>query len=194
MTTSTQSLRPSSAAELATNAENYKTSFVGVQLAMVALMHPAGFMERVMDEITPELSTSPLTVVRADGSTASSENINYWLQQARKDNGRGLGLGGDVLPFTAMFIVTRLADDLDQLGLRDSSSPVLEFLRHLRNAAAHGNRWHFVGQEPKFPAKLRSIELDSSMHGTTALYSGTVGPGDFFDLLDDVRDELRKRP
>jgi hypothetical protein len=190
----TSAQRPTSAAELAARAENYKTSFVGIQLAVMALLHPAGFMERVMDEITPELSTSPLVVKRADGTTASSANIDYWLKKARENNGKGLGLHEDVLPFTAMFIVTRLEDDLLTLGLRSKNSPLFEFLRHLRNAAAHGNRWHFTGQEPKHPAQLRSIALDSSMHGTIAIYSGTVAPGDFFDLLDDLRDELLSLP
>lgn len=189
----TQHIRPTSAKELAGRAEDYKTTFIGLQLALIPLLHPAGYIEEAFKHIGTD-PEGPLNVVRADGTTASSMPISYWLQRARQDNGGGFGLRDDTLAFTAMFIVTRLEDDLLQLGLRNPQSPVLEFLRHTRNAAAHGNRWHFRGQEPKNQARLRNIELDDSFHGQSALYAGTVGPGDFLDLLDDVRDELLALP
>jgi hypothetical protein len=188
----TQDPRPKTAKELAGRADHYKTTFVGLQLALIPLLHPNGYIEAALRHMGTDPG-SPLEVDRADGTTASSMPINYWLERARQNNGVGFGLRDDTLAFAAMFIVTRLEDDLQQLGLRNPHSPALEFLRHIRNAAAHGNRWHFRGQEPRNPAKLRNIELDPSLHDAPA-YNGTVGPGDFLDLLDDVRDELLALP
>jgi hypothetical protein len=37
----------------------------------------------------------------------------------------------------------------------DIRNPVLQYLRHVRNAAAHNTAWHFLGEEPRHPAVAR---------------------------------------
>ncbi len=94
------------------------------------------------------------------------------------------------MPLAAMQGATRLGDDLGQAGLDDRGEPLLQFARHLRNACAHGNRWHFRPGEPKHPAALRGRQLDTSLHGSNALFDW-VGPGDYLDFLEDLATFLR---
>ncbi len=68
--------------------------------------------------------------------------------------------------------------------------PIWEFLRHLRNAAAHGGRFHFVNKEPRRPAVWRTKAIDRSLQGTAIfaapLNAGFLGPGDVLYLLADI--------
>ena len=69
--------------------------------------------------------------------------------------------------------------------------PELEFFRHLRNAAAHGNRWHFVGGEPRRPAAFQRFTLDSTLHGKDGVLFEYLSTGDVFDLFDHLGGYLR---
>lgn len=69
-----------------------------------------------------------------------------------------------------------------------------EFLRHCRNAAAHGGSFNFQHGEPKYPAKWRYIEIKASMQGqalfpdpsTTPSTPGFINIGDVLYLLADI--------
>jgi hypothetical protein len=65
-----------------------------------------------------------------------------------------------------------------------------EFLRHCRNAAAHGGSFNFVGGEPRRPAVWSGITLTSSLNGTPLFKNdtvvGTLSPGDPIRLLWDL--------
>lgn len=125
----------------------------------------------------------------------SNETIKHWFDQAVVEQGAGLGLRDDLLSFVMLFAVTRLGDWIDKARLRDSASPVLEFIRHARNAAAHANVWSFNNSEPRHPAAFRKHVLDASMNGQRAFMgAGTISPGDFLDLMDDAHDTLLARP
>lgn len=68
--------------------------------------------------------------------------------------------------------------------------PLWEFLRHCRNAAAHGGEFNFIGKEPTRPAKWGTFEITKSMQGLL-LFKGTDGtgflsPGDPIRLLWDI--------
>lgn len=67
----------------------------------------------------------------------------------------------------------------------------LEFFRHLRNAIAHGNRWHFVKGEPRRPASFGAFVLDSSLHAQEGVLFEYMSTGDVFDLLDHLASYLR---
>lgn len=62
-----------------------------------------------------------------------------------------------------------------------------EFLRHCRHAAAHNGCFTFRGDEPKRPAKWRTIELSNALHGQPLLVqrdgSGHLHLGDPIALL-----------
>jgi hypothetical protein len=69
-------------------------------------------------------------------------------------------------------------------------APIWEFLRHVRNAAAHGGRFHFLGNEPSRPAVWRAKTIDRSLQGTpifaAPVNTGFLGTGDVLYLLADI--------
>jgi hypothetical protein len=68
--------------------------------------------------------------------------------------------------------------------------PLWQFLRHCRNAAAHGGEFTFRRGEPRYPAKWASIEITPSFHGShlvaTRGQPGLLWPGDAVRLLWDI--------
>ncbi len=63
--------------------------------------------------------------------------------------------------------------------------PLLQFARHFRNACAHGDRWHFNADQPKYPAALRNLVLTRDLRGQQATFV-TVSPWHFIEFLDDL--------
>ena len=80
-----------------------------------------------------------------------------------------------------------------EAGRARQGRPTARVCSHLRNACAHGNRWHFKGTEPSRPASLRRRTLDASLHGSQAI-PDWLGPGDYLDYLDDLAGLLRGLP
>ncbi|MFF4475411.1 hypothetical protein ACFYZ3_38410 [Streptomyces sp. NPDC001599] len=177
----------SDAARIAQMAKEFKIAFSGFSLAIVPLADPRLPLVGIFQSLYEQSADSPLIIRRQDGTEHSSQRIFDVFANAAKIP--GAGLRGDLLAFMVMHGVARIGDAIDQARLRDPSSPLLEFTRHLRNACAHGNRWHFRGTEPRFPAALRARSIDSSLHGSQAV-NGWLGPGDYLDLLDDLADHF----
>ena len=69
-------------------------------------------------------------------------------------------------------------------------SPLWEFLRHCRNAAAHGGNFNFLHDEPRRPARWGHFHIDSSMQGTPLFKGedgvGLLSPGDPIRLLWNI--------
>jgi hypothetical protein len=68
----------------------------------------------------------------------------------------------------------------------------LDVLRHIRNAASHGNKWHFEGSQPKVRCEWGTLVIDQAtpgaqhpLHGQQCLY-GSLGPADLLRLIRDV--------
>jgi hypothetical protein len=76
----------------------------------------------------------------------------------------------------------------------DYQGPECEFLRHCRNAAAHGGRFHFKGGEPRRPASWRKMILHSGLRGTPLFGlpdgDGLLAPGDPILLLWDIESRM----
>ncbi len=80
--------------------------------------------------------------------------------------------------------------------------PVFEFLRHLRNAASHGQKFNFrdpnhkgKGGEPSRPAVWRGITIDHNLQGRQNPIYGTsfwalLEPVDILLLLYDIEETL----
>jgi hypothetical protein len=68
--------------------------------------------------------------------------------------------------------------------------PLWEFLRHCRNAAAHGGRFTFRGNEPSRPAQWGRLEIMRSLAGMPLFKDfdgyGLLSPGDPIRLLWDL--------
>lgn len=181
---------PVDAMELADRVERSRTTVVALAAASPAMVDPRLPLLRVMQELFTGADDFPMVIRRNDGSVYSEEQMSAWLARAAANRGQGLGLGEDLVSFGCVYTMIRIGDALTQLGLISPADPLLQFARHLRNACAHGNRWHFQGQEPRHPARWRQLSVDASWHGGKAMF-GTLGPGDYFDFLDDLAGHLR---
>lgn len=82
--------------------------------------------------------------------------------------------------------ITHLHDTLLQINRIDGTQE-LQFLKHLRNACAHGNRFYLKTGEPKKRAKFKSFEIESALDGFTPVLFDFIKPGDLFDLFDYIR-------
>jgi hypothetical protein len=62
-----------------------------------------------------------------------------------------------------------------------------EFFRHVRNAAAHGNRFSFKVGEPKRSAAWRTLTLDAKTHAGTQCFGSLLSAADALSLLSDIQ-------
>lgn len=85
--------------------------------------------------------------------------------------------------------VTHLRDEIEKSGLHRFEDPLLEFLRHLRNASAHGDEWYFKGEEPRNEAHFGGLTLTKDLHGQSTLH--TFGPKSALLLLEAIREHFR---
>ena len=87
-------------------------------------------------------------------------------------------------------ITLELAYAIDQLklGKLAQGRPLLQFMRHLRNAIAHGGRFTLMGDEPKYPARFRGFEITKDVQGFAI--EKVLFIGDILDLLDDLELEM----
>jgi hypothetical protein len=71
-------------------------------------------------------------------------------------------------------------------------SPEFELLRHVRNAASHGNRFNFFPREPKRPAAWAGFRIDHTRLGPAnplqgvECFGASLSPADLLALLCDV--------
>lgn len=95
----------------------------------------------------------------------------------------------------SLFITAKafLDDYFDSTGARDRP-PIIEFLRHCRNAAAHGGTFNPKDyDEPKAPAEWRGIVFTEDFHGENLFHSseneGHLKPGDAIFILWDIEQQ-----
>jgi hypothetical protein len=70
--------------------------------------------------------------------------------------------------------------------------PPLELLRHLRNAAAHGNRFNLANGEPRKAAHFEgAFRITPSLHERPDVLFDFIGAGDILDLLAFLEAHLR---
>lgn len=175
------------ATEIVELAKGQKVAFVGLQLSIPFLLHPRAPLLEFLENELGLSEDAPVEVKRQDGSVHSDEPIGVTVR--RFVDLPGGGLGGELAYLVAIHGSIKLGDELIQAGLLSTGNPLMQFARHLRNACAHGNRWHFRNGEPRHRAELRGRQLDPSLHGSKAMY-GWIGPGDYLDYLDDIIVEL----
>lgn len=78
---------------------------------------------------------------------------------------RGDIVSQDILSIAMLLGATRLGDMILQAGLSRRDEPLLQFARHFRDAAAHGDRWSFRQGQPETPAACRDLVLAANMVG-----------------------------
>jgi hypothetical protein len=71
-----------------------------------------------------------------------------------------------------------------------NKDPLWEFLRHCRNAAAHGGYFNLAHGEPQRPAQWGRMKIERYLQGTALFKDGTgngfLSPGDPIHLLWDI--------
>lgn len=93
----------------------------------------------------------------------------------------------DIIATGMILGALRLADAVEKGGYHLYDEPLLEFLRHYRNACAHGGRWRIpVSKKHGWKkAALRGLELHPDLDGEVAVL-GTVDRATHLHLLEDV--------
>jgi len=71
-----------------------------------------------------------------------------------------------------------------------NQEPLWEFLRHCRNAAAHGGNFNLINGEPRREAEWRGLRIEVNLHSTSLFKhessNGFLLPGDPIALLWDI--------
>jgi hypothetical protein len=80
-------------------------------------------------------------------------------------------------------------DEIKRRDLEDREED-MEFLRHIRNACGHGNRFTFRGDEPRRLAKLKELEITKRLDGVGPVLFDFITVGDAVVLLDSVTRRL----
>lgn len=96
------------------------------------------------------------------------------------------------MPVAAMMSIVSLAGDaVQKAGLyKRFPSCEMEFLRHVRNAVSHGNKFKFANHEPKTTASFKQFTLDYSLNGRYLW--DYIWPADVMELLDHIEQHLRE--
>lgn len=86
-----------------------------------------------------------------------------------------------------------LAHELTKNGSYRDNGPLWEFLRHCRNAAAHGGFFTLRHGEPRRPARWGKFQITTALDGTplfkNASQAGLLSPGDSILLLWDLEQQ-----
>jgi hypothetical protein len=176
------------AADIASHFEGAKIGFVAQNLSLLTLASRndlMGLFRRIVGGTDPDI---PVIIRRRDDSVYATENMGDLLRKVQSLP--GFGLGQDLLKGTPLIASIHLGDELRRAGLLNPAEPLMQFVRHLRNGSAHGNRWFFKNGEPKRLARFRNFELESGLQGGEIFFD-YLGQGDWLDLLDDVVEYLR---
>jgi hypothetical protein len=145
--------------------------------------------------LAPELRAGyivPVSEVRRKDGTSHSFHFLHFLSLAGSDT----VIAGELERIWLTGAILRLGDVLAQSCYFDRA-PELELLRHLRNGAAHGNRFRIdkPASLAKFPAHNRLalvrsdskaiFEITPDFQGHEVLFS-FMGAGDVLDLLMSI--------
>ena len=82
----------------------------------------------------------------------------------------------------------------DRVPPKHRGSPIGQFLKHCRNAAAHNGAFHFKPEEPKKPAEWRTLSIVRTMQGDSLFADppkpGFIRIGDVLYLLADIEKQF----
>jgi hypothetical protein len=119
------------------------------------------------------------------------------------ETGKGIKLSSDELAETVFMeheVTIRYFNRMSAGGLlilawedvkpKRLDNPIVQFLWHCRNAAAHNGAFHFKPKEPKKPAVWRTLKIVRTMQGDPLFADppkkGFIGIGDALYLLADI--------
>jgi hypothetical protein len=172
--------------QIALRAQEHKVLFLGLNLALPAMLHPNVPLLHWTLQLMGAASDEDFPVNLA-GDATDEEKLSFSGREilTKLTKLRGEILAHDLMSIAMLLGATRLGDILGQANLYRRDEPLLQFARHFRNAAAHGDRWEFRSGEPKYRAACRDLVLKGDMNGRRATWK-TVTPKKYVEFLDDL--------
>ena len=123
-------------------------------------------MGPVFDKANP-LALSPDKIALYHGRIQPAATIDTWQIYQECSSG---AFTADVAVRALCCMLLNSAYELART--HNDNSAEFELFRHVRNAASHGNRFHFTRTEPVRPASFGSLVLDASLKGKANPFSG----------------------
>jgi hypothetical protein len=161
--------------------------------ALISTVTLASLNRPFLDQLLAQLGLQPLSDVtinfgKRDGTNYLYRDFDRAVETFTNNNQFNLEILGG-------YLLTLISMAGDQLRRNDyfDKTPELEFMRHLRNALSHGNKFHFLGGEPHRPASFQGYSLDASMHGQPVFFDYIL-PGDVLELMEHIERHLRQLP
>ena len=189
-------------------AQDLHTHYMAYAATTLIARHPAAEQViRILEEENRGPAPVPVAYVHRKDATQIAYHLSHFFRdvsatpeyQVVHDR---VWLGGAVLT---------LGDELARSNYLDQG-PDLEFIRHLRNGIAHGNRFEIRGSEPTRPAHFTGakgtahtsdgqpvwvategsfFEITPAVHGQAVLFD-FIGPADVCDLFQFVAVRLTR--
>jgi len=174
------------ATRITLRAQEHKLLFIGLNLAVPAMLHPDVPLLHWTLQLTGAASDEDVPVILG-GQRGDEEKLSFSAREVltKLTAVRGDIVSQDILSIAMLLGATRLGDMILQAGLSRRDEPLLQFARHFRNAAAHGDRWSFRRAQPETPAACRDLVLAANMNGRRATWE-TVTPKRYVEFLDDL--------
>jgi hypothetical protein len=166
----------------------YKSMVLGLNMALPMVIHPDLWNKTKLELVGDTEGPTFMQHIKSDGDYYVVEDIDQAILPllSRPTN----NLDALVLPLIAAIIV--IGDLVKNLGL-DERTPLIEFVRHIRNGLGHGNKFTFEGKKTLREARFQSFVITRDLEGEKVLF-GYLGPGDIFQMLDDLAQYLRTMP
>lgn len=95
----------------------------------------------------------------------------------------------DLLSISMVNIAIVIGDMIQKGGHGSTTVPLMQFARHFRNAAGHGDKWNYDASGPPHPAACRGLVLTGAHVGRRATWE-TVSPRLFVEFLDDITEHF----
>lgn len=180
---------PPSREDIAVRAQEWKVLFLAQNLGMESMFRPELPLLQTSLRTANLPSDGDFPVHLMHGTHDGDGPRERWEFSARQILTAATTLRGDILRdymSTAMLgAAVRLNDMVKMGGFHSYDEPLLEFLRHYRNACAHGDRWHFTNKEPSNEARCRDVHIKRDMHDQRATWN-TISPRLHVEFLDDI--------
>ncbi|MFD1964483.1 hypothetical protein [Pseudonocardia alni] len=180
---------PPSATDIAERAQQWKVLFLSQQLSLMAMMLPGlPVLTAALDMAgTPRDGDFPMDLMHGtDEPGPERERYSFSAREVATVASKIRGpILNDLMAMPMLAAAVRVHDMIRLSGLDDPDVPLLQFARHYRNATAHGDRWHFTGDQPKRPARCRDLTLTADLHGQRASFH-TISPRLHVEFLDDI--------
>lgn len=183
---------------------NYLAQLLGFkELALIGVVGPRELSELIskipaLKTIPPDRHNDAKKVVDALTAIAGPLQLRSELQgntidvdvheMATEIAGNSTYLSSSLMKSAGSLLI--VAHEISKDKPWHGTTPLWEFLRHCRNAAAHGGTFNLIYGEPKRPATWGPFQITSSMQGMSLFkgvdLNGLLSPGDPIRLLWDI--------